>query len=765
MERTIAPNQQDYGLLRDLRGIYHGGRTYPAELDPGLEEEVNMSLLDTTALKQGASLANPTATGAMLAEQISPGGMLGDASLDTYRDQLELEGYPLKIPWAKGAENLASLENQREKGSKRPGLPVNRFKGKPVTLQPLPGRNIPGTNNPLPPITIGGLKPMDWVNRVKQTLTPEEIKKAALWYRSGGMRTPFWDALGPEVGEEMMVGMNIGSVQKSPRDALTDYLRIKEQHNRGIPFEDMVKGSTVAEGMHQFIKDEPITKGAGFKIFDFTASGYGMKTRPSHLMMPQAGEPYTVDRHAARGGGYVDEFYQKFLERNYDLSGLGKKGLQVDIPNGAVKDTQYNVAGDQGRALTEYLNRIGFGEEHDILDESYQKLDAPAVQAIDWMSMLKLYGQPWSDPSTAVAGNIIRTSAELSWGGNNSWFDRMGWSEYYNKLPIAYKQQVTRESMDQAFDMCRDLIKGADAVVSRVHGTGAWQANPPEPSYVHAELATPKTADAIASCVGYLAGQTEVWAVRPTKVKFNPDLKDAKSGKPIQSFAGNGFSIDLIERGSKMITKGNNVEKIWKAVHAVAPDLFQGFQPYTDSFSNEPGLRIIIPADRWDSDEGGFVYAESQKEKGENLERLKELHGKVTSLMPKINQALESVDFNANIDEYLNSVEIRYNRNDWNKDPNGERHLQRVRNVRDSGIDTLRNTLRKQFIDSVGSRLTSAIGSATGNRPKGTARRPLPGRYPESHKKREVDPLSLLKPDEHQDWQIEHKGFAGFFNP
>jgi hypothetical protein len=362
------------------------------------------------------------------------------------------------------------------------------------------------------------------------------------------------------------------------------------------------------------------------------------------------------------------------LERNYDLSGLGKKGLQVDIPNGAVKDSQYNVAGDQGRALTAYLNQIGFGEEFDILDESFPELDAASVQAIDWMSMLKLYGQPWSDPSTAVSGNVIRTSAELSWGGNNSWFDRMGWSEYYNKLPIAYKQQVTRESMDQAFDMCRDLIKGADAIVSRVHGTGAWQANPPEPAYVHAELATPKTADAIASCVGYLAGQTEVWAVRPTKVKFHPDLKDAKSGKPIQSFAGN-------------------------------------------------------------------------------------------ALMPKINKALESVDFNANFDEYLNSVEIRYNRNDWNKDPNGERHLQRIRNVGDSGIDTLRTTLRKQFIDSVGSRITSAIGSATGNRPKGTARRPLPGRYPESHKKPKVDHLSLLNPEKHQDWEIEHKGFAGFFNP
>ena len=127
--------------------------------------------------------------------------------------------------------------------------------------------------------------------------------------------------------------------------------------------------------------------------------------------------------------------------------------------------------------------------------------------------------------------------------------------------------------------------------------------------------------------------------------------------------------------------------------------------------------------------------------------------------------AFEILDFNANFDEYLNSVEIRYNRNDWNKDPNGERHLQRIRNVGDSGIDTLRTTLRKQFIDSVGSRITSAIGSATGNRPKGTARRPLPGRYPESHKKPKVDPLSLLNPEKHQDWEIEHKGFGGFFNP
>ena len=59
----------------------------------------------------------------------------------------------------------------------------------------------------------------------------------------------------------------------------------------------------------------------------------------------------------------------------------------------------------------------------------------------------------------------------------------------------------------------------------------------------------------------------------------------------------------------------------------------------------------------------------------------------------------------------------------------GEKHLQRIRNVGDSGIDTLRTTLRKQFIDSVGSRLTSSIGSATGNRPKGTTRGSLSGKF------------------------------------
>ena len=773
----MAENQ-DYGLLRDLRGIYHGGRTYPAELDPGLEEEVNQSLLDTTALKQGLSLTNPVATGLMLAEQISPGGMVGDASLTTYleeqskkenrfRDQLELEGYPLKVPWDKGAENLASLENQREKGSKRPGLPVNRFKGQPVTLKPLPGRNIPGTNTPLPPITVGGLKPMDWVNRVKQTLTPEEIKTAANWYRSGGMRNPFWNAMGPSAGEEMMVGMNMASVRKSPRDALTDYIRIKEQLARGIPFEKMEKGSVVAKGIHQFATNKPITEGAGLKIYDFTASGYGMKTRPSHLMMPSAGQPYTVDVHSGRGGGYVDEFYKKFLERNYDLSGLGKKGIQVDMPNGAIKDSQYNVAGDQGRALTAYLNQIGFGDQYDITNEEFPELDAAAVQAIDWMSMLKLYGMPWSDPTQAVSGNIVRISAELAWGGNNSWFDRQGYSEYYSQLPISYKQEVTRKSMDEAFSMCKDLIPGADTVVSRVHGTGGWEFNPPEPAYVHAEAMTPKTADAIASCVGYLAGQEEVWAVRPTRVKFDPNLVDPKSGKPIKSFSGNGLSLDIVERGGKTITQGNNVEKVWQAIRQIDPNLFMGFQPYTDSFSNEPGIRIIFPVDEYD-DEKGFVYAETQKQKAGNLQRLKEQNQRIQDLSPQIQQAINSALPNSNFDMFGNSVEIRYNRNNWHKELDGKSHLERVRNVIGDGVEQLRTTLREQYINSVGSRITDAIRNATGKRNRSTSKRPLPRRPKQpgtSLPSRDSGIRNLLEPDKPQDWRIDHQGLAGFFNP
>lgn len=761
----------DYGLLRDLKGQYHGGRTYPAELDPGLEEELNMSLLDAQSLRKGTSLANPAATGLMLAEQISPGGVVGDATLDAFRPQLELEGYPLKIPWAKGAENLASLENQRDKGKQRPGMPVNRFKGQAVTLRPLPGRNIPGTTKALPPITIGGLKPQDWVNRVRQVLSPEEIKMAANWYRSGGMRNPFWNAMGPKVGEENMVGMNMASVRKSPRDALTDYIRIKEQLARGIPFDQMEKGSTVAKGLHQFATNQPITEGAGLKIYDFTASGYGMKTRPSHLMMPNAGQPFTVDIHSGRGGGYVDEFYKKFLERNYDLSGLGKKGVQVDMKNGAISDSQYNVAGDQGRALTGYLNQIGFGEEFDILNESFTELDAPAVQAIDWMSMLKLYGMPWSDPSQAVSGNVMRISSELNWssewGGNNSWFDRQGWSEYYNQLPIAYQQEVTRESMDEAFSMCKDLIKTSDAVVSGVHGSGGWENNPPAPAYVHAEAMTPKTADAIASCVGYLAGQEEVWAVRPTRVKFDPNLVNPKTGEKIKTFSGNGISLDIIERGGKNITRGNNVEKIWKAVRQLDPDLFMGFQPYTDSFSNEPGLRIIFPADRYDDDEG-FVYAVKDKEKQENLGRLKELFQKIQDLSPQIEKTINSALPNASFDIYGNSVEIRYNRNNWHKEKDGKSHLERVRNIIGDGVNELRTTMRQQYINSVGSRLGDSIRASTGKRNKSTSKRPLPTRpkqpgvdLPTPH----TGIRNLLEPDKHQDWKIEHHGLAGFFNP
>ena len=509
--------------------------------------------------------------------------------------------------------------------------PPGSHKNKSIILKPKKGVD-------LPPVQIGGQKTKNWVIKIEGVLSPEEIVEAAGWYREGKMVQPLIESAGPGLTPELQAGFMLGAVQKSPPGALLSYLKQREQVKRGVAFENRMKSGTSDLPLYQLAGGEEITGGAGQKIYDFVDAGVKNPTRTFYGNDAKAGQPFTMDRHTTRDMGYLDETYLNFLKENYKVP----KDLKVDF-EGAPSETVYEFGGDIGRKLTDELNAQGFGEKYGI-----GELSASDTQAIGWAAMLKLYDQPFDDLSGAISKNVQRVSSELSFGDGSPLAAKFG--EEYNSLNTEQQYQITRDAMDWVSNRASEL--SGTISVGRVHGSGGWENFPPAPAVVENLLASPGGADIYADTVGYLANQTEVWAVR----EVSKNAQDA-----------NGILLDIVESGSKNIEDGDNLQAIWRKLNEYNPEVFQGYQPL--SYEGKSGIRVIVP----------FKYNPFKNKPALRKyveDNTDELIKVVTEVFP------ESKKFDIN----LADGNIRFHNNDWTESKNGESYLQRLERSTDGEI-------------------------------------------------------------------------------
>ena len=577
---------------------------------------------------------------------------------------------PLKVP-ADAAERMERKLKRAaavKKGKKVPG----GHKNKSVTLKPK-------TDKTFPPIQIGTQTVKSWTKKVEGALTREDIIKAAGWYRERKMIEPFLRTVGPELTPEIQAGFMLGATQKSPPDALLAYLKQREQAQRGVSFEERKKSGTNDLPLFQLAMQEEVTGGAGQKIYDFVDSGLGNKERTFYGLDPKAGEPFTVDRHTFRDMGFIDDTFLKWLEENYKIP---KGGLDIDF-EGAPSETGYEVAGDLGRKITKELNKAGWGEKYGL-----GELSAIDVQAIGWAAMSRLYNQPGDDAALAIAKNIQRVSAALEFGEGSPLEKEYG--ERYYALPIEKQYEVTRKGLDWVANRANEI--SGTLGIGRVHGSGAWYdfesgvKYPQEPAMVENMLASPGGADLYASIVGYLANQTEVWAVR----EVSKVAKDA-----------NGIGIDILEVGSNEIEKGENLQAVWEKLNAFNPEVFQGYQPLVRD--GQSGIRAIIP------------FESNPFKNKPTLRRY--LEDNDQEIIDIVNNVFPGEDSNFTLDKF--HVNIRFIRNDWKESKNGESYLKRVEEGAGRRFATsLRDSDRPEFetfLQGLFSTAEGTIGEETGD--------------------------------------------------
>jgi len=559
---------------------------------------------------------------------------------------------------------------------REPGGPKNKL----MTLQPRAGTGFPA-------IQVGGQTTKGWVRKIEGVLTREQIIEAYEWYRSGKMLQPFLDSVGEDLTPEIRAGMLVASQGKTPTTALGNYMRQREQVKRGIQFDDPSRkqSGTADAALYQLAQGEPITRGAGQKIYDFVDAALQKKTRTYYNNDPRAGAPFVADRHTARDEGLIDPVFMSWLKKNYKLP---KGGLNIDF-NAAPSETSYEFAGDQGRKITKNLVKMGWDKKY-----GFEELGAGEVQAIGWIAMSKLYNQPGEDIPTAIAKNIQRVSAALEFGEGSPLGKEYG--ERYAALPIEKQYEVTRKGLDWVSDRANEL--SGTLAIGRVHGSGAWMNFPQEPAMVENMLASPGGADLYASIVGYLANQSEVWAVRGV----SEGAKDS-----------NGIMIDILEVGSNEIEKGENLQAVWEKLNAFNPEVFQGYQPLVKD--DQSGIRLILPFKSTvgkdiDEETGKLVLAFKTKIAlrryiDENKSKLTEV---LNSVFPdEISFTIKNFDAN-----------IRFLRNDWKENENGESYLLGI-SERAGGrlAESLRDSHRPEFetfLQGLFSTAESTTGEETG---------------------------------------------------
>lgn len=684
------------GARAGARGMADVGRQFTLEVFDAYRGLRNLSLDEMEAgarrqlagsaarLGAGVNPADARAALELTAVQIARGlrrSQLGDPDLyDRAKAHLRERGFepppvgPLHFPDAGG--RLRRLIKRRT-GGKTGRSGKNWGKGFVLT-------RTPGPDDPFPNLTEWPLdRPTlpQWQRRVEAVLSPEEIAEARTWYSS--IKGVFDETFGPEEGPTYMTAWLLSNQNVDPMGALRNALRVSEQVRSGAKG---LQGGLSDEKVRQLFSGSRPEKGIGAKLHDFVDSALGRWTRTVMGDTEEGGFPVVVDVHTGRDGGLLDGFAANrlrllFGSEQYDA--LVAQGLQEDLPIrtsmkqgklvqqiGAPSELQYEDVADWMRGLTEQLNALewqgGGWSPHE-------------AQAVGWTAVAKVMGSEAFSAQASVRGMTRRLAFKLDPGEGAPVLQRV---PEWNDLDPDAKATITREVGDRVAEIAGELT--GTAQLPRVHGVGGWL-DYPQPAVFQRVISSEEGAEDMANMIGYLAQQTEVWAVSPSR----------KGG-------ANAIAIDVFVEGADDPAQAR---RIWNALlgggisserRGISLEL-QGFQQVTDTVpggGERAGIRVLF-----------------LKPKGLSMDAMRSMA--VEELGPKMSEVLSGMDVENDVVADWSRVVIA--RNDWTEAPNGEGYLSRLQErYGEEAVAQLRDRHGPELEALIEQRVREHLGAAAG---------------------------------------------------
>jgi nicotinic acid mononucleotide adenylyltransferase len=354
-------------------------------------------------------------------------------------------------------------------------------------------------------MVVGKITADDWIKRVAENLSPEELPMARQWYQQ------LHDTLAPIYGEEaprIALAWLLSQQNESPSGGMRNVLRAKDNV---LGRETKTPGLN-AVALRAVLRGETPPSGFNAKLLDFIDSEMGHTTRSVMGRDPRGLQPTAFDVWAQRDVGHVDRPTYERLIKRFGKDVVEAKGLKVVEKAGGEATYEHGVRFYNN--LATHLNNIKFdgggwtGRE---------------VQAVGWTSIQKAFGIEPEYVKDIIGGNVRRVSLGLSPANGAS-------------LPANHPLFIP-DNASTALKALADLANVK--ILKSAAGEGAFMTTPEGAIQIDA-FASPEAVRDFMDMVGYTFQQTMMISVRPLKSgkQHSVDIMfdDASAGKEQEFF-------------------------------------------------------------------------------------------------------------------------------------------------------------------------------------------------------------------------------------
>jgi len=550
----------------------------------------------------------------------------------------------------------------------------------------------------LPNFVVGKIKPKDWQERTEKLLSDEEIEQASNWYNEVYdyfKKAPY--TKDDEEAKQLARAWFASQQNKSPAGGVAHVLSIRNLLREGKSPEEILAMEKIPAGGLEGANKAILSvltgrevEGVGPKISDFRDALDGKNVRSFMGNDTIGGQPFVVDVHTGRDTGLVDKPLLNVLEakgytipKNIKLD-FGKK--QEGLQGGGVPSGQYENRSVFGNELTEYLNSVNWKGKND--------WEPAQIQAIGWTALTNFYGgvNTAGNIKDALNLNVQRISMEVAPGEGSPWAKMFG--EDYSKLSVDDQSKINKEVTDEAIKKISEA-ENVD-LYNNVFGTGGWQTFV-NPSTVQEILGSKDQAVRIASKLGYVLNQTEMYVNATKKLTKDPEA----------------YAFDIIEVGSEKLKDSKYVNELFSKIYEKTNGVVVGFHPLL-TVDKEPAIRMIVGPDKIKK-----FYEDNNLKKTRKEDQLKKNNFFENDLKEQIKSVILGED--ADYGLVLREADLTVLKNEWNKkgQQNGQnyvRHFSKGRQsgTKDDGFRVLDN-IRQELTDFFRQKIRDAQGVKTPN--------------------------------------------------
>jgi hypothetical protein len=403
---------------------------------------------------------------------------------------------------------------------------------------------------------VGRITIDDWIARVKNLMSKEEIKESRNWYQQ--LHDEFDPLFGADASEYALAWL-LSQQRASPTKGFSDVLRAA----------DIVAGKkkVAIAGLNEknlilALQKKTPTTGVGAKLLDFIDSELGKNTRTVARGDKRARQPAAIDVWAERDIGFVDATVMEYIRKTYGEDAAN----QIKLDKTTSAETQYEYGIDFYNDVAERLNADNF---------MGGKWAAREIQAVGWVTMQRAMGVQAEFVKDIIGGNTRRVSIGLAPGAGSNM------SEIFfggKEIPAASALKVVDEFAKVTGVKVKQTITGVGAYLSYVEG--AIQLD---------TIGSPEAVKDFMDMVGYAFQQTEIINTRPLRSGKNMAIDVMSAGLKEDADQVKFFSefLSVSPKNKMYYDKDDNPEGL----------MVLGFQPIV--VDGVPGIRLLNFGGNW----------------------------------------------------------------------------------------------------------------------------------------------------------------------